>query len=200
MRTILLVACVACSHAQPMAVYGREIAPAPELVRAADAEIHREDPSNGPNAAASLAKEHGGWVESMAQERVVLRVPDERLDAVMAELPKLGDVASRRVRAVDMGEAHRDLKVRIDNLRRTRDRYLALLDRAGNVSEATGVEREIERVTAELEKLEAQLAAMEKRIQFSSLALDFSRTVRPGPVGWVFYALYSGVKWLFVWD
>lgn len=201
MRTIFLVACVACAHAQPMALHrASEATPAPELVRTADAEVHREDPSSGPTAAASMAKEHGGWVESMAQERVVLRVPDEQLDAMLAELPKLGEVASRHVRAVDMGDAHRDLKLRIDSLRRTRDRYLALLDRAENVSDATGVEKEIERVTAELERLEGQLAAMEKRIQFSSLALDFSRTVRPGPVGWVFYALYSGVKWLFVWD
>ncbi|MCA1826783.1 MAG: DUF4349 domain-containing protein [Myxococcales bacterium] len=177
-----------------------DVAPAPELVRTADAEIHREDPAQGVTAAVALAKEHGGWAESMNVERVVLRVPDEQLDAVLVELPKLGEVASRRVHAVEMGDAHRDLRLRIDSLRRTRDRYLELLGRAENVSEATGVEREIERVTSELERLEAQLAAMEKRIQFSALALDFSRKVRPGPVGWVFYGLYSGLKWLLVWD
>jgi seryl-tRNA synthetase len=147
-----------------------------------------------------MAKEHGGWVESMAEERVVLRVPDDQLDAMLDELPKLGEVAQRRVNAVDMGEAHRDLRLRIDGLRRTRDRYLALLDRAQSVSDAAAVEKEIERVTAQLEQLEAQLAAMEKRIQFSSLAVGFSRKLRPGPVGWVFYALYSGMKWLLVWD
>jgi hypothetical protein len=172
----------------------------PELARTASAEVHREDPAQGVPAAVTLAKEHGGWAESMSGAQVVLRVPDQQLDAVMAELPRLGEVASRRVLAVDVGEQHRDLQLRIDSLRRSRDRYLALLDRAQNVSEATGVEKEIERVTGELEKLEAKLAAMEKRIEFSSLSVDFYRNVRPGPVGWVFYAVYSGVKWLFVWD
>jgi hypothetical protein len=28
----------------------------------------------------------------------------------------------------------------------------------------------------------------------------FEQPTRPGPVGWIFYALYYGVKWLFVWE
>lgn len=199
MRTFLLVGLAACSSST--AVVRRQAAVnAPELARTAEAEVRRDDPAAGVPAAAALAKDHGGWVESMADERVVLRVPDEQLDKVLDELPRLGEVAARHVHATDVGDAHRDLRIRLDSLRRTRERYLALLDKAQTVADAAAVERELERVTTQLEELEAQLAAMEKRIAFSSLALDFARKVRPGPIGWVFYGLYSGVKWLFVWD
>ena len=162
--------------------------------------MHREDPDKGPPAAAALAKEHGGWVSAMNGESVTLRVPDEALDEVMDALPSLGEVAGRRVRAMDVTDAHADLATRIDNLQKSRERYMALLEKAQNVSDAAAVEREIERVTEQLELLQRQLETMEGRVQFAELSVSFSRKARPGPVGWVLYAVYSGVKWLFVWD
>src|SRR5437667_6898773 len=108
MRTLLVVAaaCFACHtrYAPTMSVH--DVVAVPERVRSADAEVHRDDPAKGVTAVAAMAKEHGGWVESMVEQRVVLRVPDEQLDAMLDELPKLGEVAERRVRAVDMGEVH----------------------------------------------------------------------------------------------
>jgi hypothetical protein len=83
-------------------------------------------------------------------------------------------------------------------LRRERDRYLALLERAANVAEATAVEREVERVTTQLELMEAQLLAMSTRIEDAEVRIDFSRELKPGPIGYLFYGLYSGIKWLFV--
>jgi len=32
------------------------------------------------------------------------------------------------------------------------------------------------------------------------LRVDFEKPVRPGPVGWVFYGLAKGIKWLFIWE
>jgi hypothetical protein len=171
-----------------------------ELARAAQAELQRDDPEAGPPAAAALAKRHGGWVASMAAQSVTIEVPGDQLDAVLVELPALGKVTERRLTARDVTRAHRDLRVRIDSLRRERERYLALLDRTANVSEATQVEHEIERLTSQLELLQAQLQAVGEAVQDVAVRLDFSRELKPGLVGYVFWALYSGVKWLFVRD
>ena len=198
MRKLILLVLAACAHAAP---HVAAVAPQErDLARSAEATVHREDPEKGPSAAAALAKAHGGWVALMADERVELRVPDAQLDDVLGALASLGEVAERRVHASDVTDVHRDLEVRIDNLRRTRDRYLELLGQAENVTEATGVEKELERVTAQLESLEAQQKALEQRVEFAALSVEFSRKVRPGPVGWVFYGIYSAVKWAFVWD
>lgn len=162
--------------------------------------MHRDDPEKGPPAAAALAKEHGGWVAALSDAKVTLRVPDAALDAMMDALPSLGEVAARHVRATDVTDARRDLQTRIETLEKTRLRYLALLEKAQSVADATAVERELERVTVQLELLRGQLEAMEGRIAYAELSLEFSRQVRPGPVGWLFYAVYSGVKWLLVRD
>jgi hypothetical protein len=174
--------------------------PERELSRTARAELQRDDPEAGPPAAAALAKRHGGWVASMAARSVTVEVPGDRLEALLVELPSLGKVTERHFAARDVTAAHRDLRVRIDNLKRERDRYLALLERAESISDATAVEREIERLTGQLELLEARLQAMGERVQDAAVQLDFSRELRPGPVGYVFYAVFSGVKWLFVRD
>jgi hypothetical protein len=182
---------------------GAESEPNPEareLSQAATASIERNDPEAGPRAAAELAKRHGGWVATMRECEVTVAVPGDQLDAVLAELPSLGKVAESRLLARDVTAAHRDLEVRIDSLRRERERYLALLDRAAGVAEALQVEHEIERLTSQLELLEAQLSSLKDRVADAALAISFSREVHPGPVGYVFYAVYTGIKWLFVRD
>jgi hypothetical protein len=209
---VLVLCAAACSHALPVddleahpatAVEtpgGEAAAPERELARAAHAELERQDPEAGPPAAAELARRHGGWVASMAARSVTVEVPGDQLDAVLLELPSLGKVTARHLAARDLTAAHRDLAVRIDNLRRERERYLALLERAATVADATAVEREIERLTTQLELLEARLQAMTGKIQDAEVRLDFSRETKPGPVGYLFYWAYSGVKWLFVRD
>lgn len=194
---LMLAACSAPYRAAPPE------APSPDdraLARTAQAEVHREKPEEGPPAAAALAKQRGGWVKAMTAESVVLAVPDEQLEDVLRELDQLGSVKSRKLSAANVADAQGELEARIGNLTAARDRYLALLEKAQNVAEAAVVERELERVTGQLELLEAQQKALEQRVQFAALSVQFGRDVRPGPVGWVFYGLFSGVKWLLVWD
>ncbi len=68
------------------------------------------------------------------------------------------------------------------------------------MDEAGKVEKELERVTAEYESLKARLESLEGQVALATVHLEFRRPVRPGPVGWVFYGLGKGLKWLFVWD
>src|SRR5437762_3522853 len=100
MRTLsVLLLAVACGTASPHPLAKLSTADEPELARSADATIHREDPDKGPQAAVALAKDHGGWVAAMTADHVALRIPDAHLDAVLAGLATLGEVAERRVRA-----------------------------------------------------------------------------------------------------
>ena len=41
---------------------------------------------------------------------------------------------------------------------------------------------------------------MKNQLTFATIAISLEESVTPGPVGWVFYGVYTGVKWLFVWD
>jgi len=147
-----------------------------------------------------MAKEHGGWVESMAEERVVLRVPDDQLDAMLDELPKLGEVARRRVNAVDVAR-----RTAICGCASTACAGRAIVPGAprsrAERDDAAAVEKEIERVTAPASS-RARGAARGDGQAHSVLGRwrSTSRAKRGGSGRWVFYALYSGVKWLLVWD
>lgn len=175
-------------------------APERELARTAHAEIERDDPEAGPPAVAELAKRNGGWVASSAERSVTIAVPADRLEPVLADLAKLGKVTGRHLAARDVTAPHRDLRIREGSLRRERDRYLVLLERAVTVADAAAVEREVERLTTQLELIEAQLQAMNTRVEDAEVRVDFSRELKPGPIGYLFYGVYSGIKWLFVRD
>jgi hypothetical protein len=170
------------------------------IVRSASLRVERDKPEEGPAQAVALAKNHGGYAELVTREAATVRIPAERLDAFLAAVPTLGQVEDQSISAVDVTDTHRDLKIRLAHLETMRARYQSLLERAANVSEAVLVEKELERVTTEYETLKARLQALEGQVALATVRVDFARPVRPGPVGWVFYGLAKGLKWLFIWE
>ncbi len=170
------------------------------IISTVQVRLERAEPETGPAEAVTLAKAHGGYAQLVTDASATVRIPAGRLDTFLEKVPALGKVAERRVSAEDVTETHRDLKVRLETLERSRQRYLQLLDKAATVSEAVLVEKELERVTVEYESLKARLESLEGAVALATVQLDFGRPVRPGPVGWIFYGLARGVKWLFIWD
>ncbi len=170
------------------------------IISTVQVRLERAEPEKGPAEAVTLAKAHGGYAQLVTDASATVRIPAGRLDTFLEKVPALGTVAERRVSAEDVTETHRDVKVRLETLERARQRYLQLLDKATSVSEAVLVEKELERVTVEYESLKARLESLEGAVALATVQLDFGRPVRPGPVGWIFYGLAKGVKWLFIWD
>lgn len=142
----------------------------------------------------------GGYVTSEYGRSMVMRLPAARVDEALAGLEALGTVTRRSVRVQEVTAQHTDLSIRIHNAQRLRARLQALLAEAKDVKEMLEVERELARVTQELELHEGSLRLLRDRIALSTITISFEDVVRPGPIGWVFYGLYRGVKWLFVWD
>ena len=81
-----------------------------------------------------------------------------------------------------------------------RGRYLALLEKANTVSDILGIEKELERINTEIELLEGRIKHAESSVEFSSITVRFREKAKPGPIGWIFYGLYRGIMWLFIWE
>jgi hypothetical protein len=148
----------------------------------------------------ALAGEFKGHVVERTQRRLVLKVPAERLDETIGRLGKLGEITERWVGAVDVTDQHTDLSVRIANQQRLQARLRELVAQSEDVATVLNVEKELARVTTELERLEAQLRGINGRVALARVAVQLEEEVSPGPIGWVGYGLWVGVKWLFVWD
>lgn len=148
----------------------------------------------------ALSQEVGGMVLAEEEATLHLRVPEPRLAEVMTRLEALAPFTESSIQAPEVTGVVRDLRIRADSDRALRARLIALLEKAQTVEEILAVERELARVNESLALAEAQLSDQEGKVAFADVHLTVEDPATPGPVGWVFYGLYRGVKWLFVWD
>ena len=152
-----------------------EPAPSPAermLVQRAELRLAVSSPEETGRKAASLAKELGGYAQSVSNEAVVLRVPAAAFEQCMDRLAKLGRVLARAVSVQDVTEEVVDLKLRLKNALALRDRLAALLEKAEKVEDVLKIEAELTRVRVEVERLEGRLKLMEHDIALSTISLQ----------------------------
>lgn len=121
----------------------------------------------------------GGYVESRTDGVVVVRVPAERFQSIVAMVPALGRVLSESVRTQDVTAEWIDLDVRIRNAEVARERLLALLERATEMKDILAIEEQLRRVTTEIEQMKGQFKALEAQIAYSRITIDFQGQAPP---------------------
>ena len=146
-----------------------------------------------------LAEKYQGYVLSSGSSETVIRIPYARFNEAICEIESFGDVADKNIRGEDISEEYQDLNIRLENAEKTRQRYLILLDKANNVSEMLRIEAELERVNVQIESLKGRIEKLSHLVEHATITVNTSKIIRPGPVGYVFYGMYKGLEWLFVW-
>ncbi len=141
-----------------------------------------------------------GYIQAETTQTMTLMIPTNELDAALAKLTALGKVLARDVSVVDVTARYVDMQIRIDNLRRLRVRLTELIAQSDDVSEILKIEKELARTTSQLERMEGQFRVLNKQTTFATIRVRLEERVSPGPVGWLFYGVGMGIKWLFVWD
>ena len=145
-------------------------------------------------------KSNNGFIVRETEDSVTTRIPSENMDNFINYAKTLGSIEYESKTGTDITDQYRDNTIRLDNLKNVRNRYVALLEQANNVSEILSIEKELERLGTEIEILEGKIKHAELSVVYSSISVRFNEKTKPGPVGWVFYGLYRGIKWLFVWN
>ncbi|HOB74322.1 MAG TPA: DUF4349 domain-containing protein [Phycisphaerae bacterium] len=144
-------------------------------------------------SAQKLCTEAGGYMDALTSHSITLRVPARNFDRVLDDVRKLGQMLSREIRAQDVTEEYVDLRLRLKNAEATRDRLLAILEKAKTVKETLEVERELSRVREEIERIKGRLAFLERETAFSTIHITFSlpaptqviRNRPPTPFAWL---------------
>ncbi|MDR0331145.1 MAG: DUF4349 domain-containing protein [Chitinispirillales bacterium] len=144
-------------------------------------------------------KSCNGFIVQESKNYITARIPQDNADRFINTSKALGKTAHESKTGTDITDQYNDNVIRLDNLKTVRDRYLALLEKADSVGEILNIEKELERIVLEIERLEGRVKSAEKSVAYSIVSVGFREKTKPGPVGWVFYGLYHGVKWLFVW-
>ena len=115
----------------------------------------------------------GGYLAVRGGSKLTCRVPVAAFDAFCAELRTAGSVIEDLVRVDDVTEQHRDLAIRLENSKRSRDRLLVLLEKAEKVEDLLKIEAEVRRLTDEIETMTAQLKDLDSKIAFSVVTVAF---------------------------
>jgi len=144
-------------------------------------------------------KSSDGFIVSETGNRVTARIPSKSMDIFLNNAKILGRVESESKNGADITDQYRDNTTALNSLKTVRDRYTALLEKAEAVTDILSIEKELERVNLQIERLEGRIKYAEQSVSYSIITVRLRERVKPGPIGWVFYGLYHGIAWLFVW-
>jgi hypothetical protein len=170
------------------------------IVSSATIRIKSMEPDSVHNRVIEYALSCNGYILHSGDGKTTVRVPAACFKPAMANFETLGELLSKEITGKDVTEEFHDLQTRLDNAEKTRQRYLALLDKAKNLEEILRVERELERLNQTIEQLKGKIERLSHIVAYSSITVETTEPTRPGPVGYAFYGLYQGIKWLFVWN
>lgn len=188
------------------------------VIRTVSVSVRVKDVAKALEEARSSTEDAGGFVGSETttadedgheRTRVVLRVPVDEYEEVLAGLEGAGRLLERSAKAQDVTDQVVDVESRIASQRASVARIRELMERATELSDVVTLEGELSARQADLESLLARRASLKDRTSLATITLSLSeRPVRgtakdddPGFVdaltgGWD--AFVTMVRWLLV--
>ncbi|MCX4765643.1 DUF4349 domain-containing protein [Streptomyces sp. NBC_01275] len=153
------------------------------IIRTASLTVQVKDVPKALDEARTTTENAGGYVgdetttrdeDGAERTRVVLRVPVERYDAVLADLQGAGKLLERTAKAQDVTAQVVDVESRIKSQRASVIRVRELMDRAVKLSDVVTLEGELSSREADLEALLAQQASLKDRTSLATITLTLS--------------------------
>ncbi|MFE2036957.1 DUF4349 domain-containing protein [Streptomyces scopuliridis] len=160
--------------------------PAPagtHVIRTAELTVRVKSTEKALATARAAAVNSGGLVENESTERIegdhvgsriVLRVPQDAYDDVLAELAGTGALVARKAGAKDVTDQVVDINSRIASQRASVARVRELMDQATQLSDVVSLEGELSTRQASLESLLAQQASLKDRTSLATITLELT--------------------------
>jgi hypothetical protein len=145
-------------------------------------------------------EEVNGFVTRESNNDLVLRIPVGEYGNYINAIKGAGKITESDIYGEDITDYYEDIVLTLESKKVVRATYTALLEKTVKVEEILAIEKELERINLEIQLLEGKVAEANKKVAFVTLSISIHEKVTPGPIGWVFYLLYKGIEWLFVWD
>ena len=186
---------VAMDSASSESLGGSEMISAPEgrkMIFTAHYFMTVLDVKSTQDALQKQAESLGGYVQSITDDTMTLRIPLDKANGFLGDLGKFGTINSRSISGRDVTSEMVDMEIRLENLELMRRRLQALADQGGSkVEQLLEVERELGRVTTEIERYKGQLKLLTNQVDYVTVTLNMNaelpvgELVRRIPVDWV---------------
>jgi hypothetical protein len=158
---------------------------ASSIIRTASLSVRVKDVPKALDEARTTTENAGGFVgnetttrdgQGHERTRVVLRVPTDKYDEVLADLEGAGKLLERSAKAQDVTDQVVDVESRITSQRASVARVRELMDRATRLSDVVQLEGELSTRESDLEALLAQQASLKDRTSLATITLSLSQT------------------------
>lgn len=137
------------------------------------AKLRVTTPDETLDVLAERAESAGGYVESMGQRRVTLRIPvDDFQRFFEEEVLELGDVLDKSLTAQDVTEAYASLDLRLRTARASRERLQKLLAKATEEEDKLRILQQIRRLTEQIDDLEMRTEVLARLASFSRITVE----------------------------
>ncbi|MER7495647.1 DUF4349 domain-containing protein [Streptomyces pharetrae] len=154
------------------------------IIRTASLTVRVKDVPEALADARATAEGAGGYVGREATHRdeheeyteLVLRVPVDRYEEVLADLEGTGTLLERSAKAQDVTEQVVDVRSRIRTQRASVERIRALMDEATRLEDVVTLEGELSSRQADLEALLARQATLKDRTSLATITLSLTET------------------------
>ncbi|MFE2746396.1 DUF4349 domain-containing protein [Streptomyces scopuliridis] len=153
------------------------------VIRTAELTVRVKSTEKALATARAAAVNSGGLVENESTERIegdhvgsriVLRVPQDAYDDVLADLAGTGTLVARKANAKDVTDQVVDINSRIASQRASVARVRELMDQATQLSDVVSLEGELSTRQASLESLLAQQASLKDRTSLATITLELT--------------------------
>ena len=180
----------------PPAVQSPVAAAGAMLIRTGDSRLEVDSLPAAIAAVERAAAAADGWIAESSislgeherrSARLVVRVPADRWDELVAGLRSIGEPRHLSTSTQDVGEQFVDLNAQLANAQRIEARYLELLrTRTGSLEDLLAVERELARVRERIETLQGRLRYLGDRVAISTMVVHLDQRTAilaadPGP-------------------
>jgi hypothetical protein len=132
----------------------------------------------------------GGFVANSTLEKtavapvgsLTVRVAAKEYDATLQKMKEFGEVISQTTNGQDITEEYVDLDSRLKNLQATEEQLLAIMKRAGKISEVLEVQNQLTQTRSEIEVLIGRMKYLKQSSEFSTLTVNISTDPSALPV------------------
>lgn len=188
-----------------------------KIIRTGYVTIRSGNVNEAYDRALKLAKRYDGIIVNSSTSKyddyeeamVEIKVPPKYFMSVIEEAKEIGEVESKNITEEDVTEEFYDIRARLENKQKVRDRLFDLLRKAYKVEDILKVEHEIERVGEEIERLEGRLRYLESKTDYARITLTiYNRDIpvfqkmgiKEGFIRSIQFSVkfFFGIIWLFI--
>ena len=127
-----------------------------------------------------IASEKENATEDKKENAVTIKVPVQYFDDAMQQLSAgKGKVMDKEITTSDVTGEYADTRARMEAKKRTRMRYVDILQKAKKVQDVLDVEKEINAMQEDIEATEARVNYLQHSAAYSTIHLTYYQLLRP---------------------